>query len=93
VALTPNPLPAASLPPPPSVGEATDLGEYGAVEFYDKGFDKLTARVEKPLERTQVGAGGGGAGGRGWSVRAGACCQHAAPAKARPAPRATPSHS
>ncbi|KAI8464165.1 MAG: eukaryotic translation initiation factor 3, subunit 7 [Monoraphidium minutum] len=36
-----------------SVGEPTDLGDYGSVEFYDKAFDKLTARQEKPLERTQ----------------------------------------
>jgi hypothetical protein len=38
------------------VGEPTDLADYGAVEFYDKAFDKLTARMERPLERTQVGA-------------------------------------
>lgn len=54
-----------------SVGEPKDLGDYGAVEFYDKAFDKLTARVEKPLERTQVGGGvGRGLGGRvrGWGT-------------------------
>lgn len=36
-----------------SVGDATDLGDYGSVEFYDKAYDKLTARQEKPLEKTQ----------------------------------------
>lgn len=36
-----------------SVSDPTDLEDYGAVEFYDKSFDKLTARMEKPLERTQ----------------------------------------
>lgn len=40
--------------PPSSVSDPTDLGDYGAVEFYDKSYDKLTARQEKPLERTQV---------------------------------------
>lgn len=36
-----------------SVGDPVDLGDYGAVEFYDRTYDKLTARQEKPLERTQ----------------------------------------
>ena len=43
-----------------NVGEPTDLQEFGAVEFYDKAYDKLSARMEKPLERTQVRAWSGG---------------------------------
>ncbi|KIZ06885.1 Eukaryotic translation initiation factor 3 subunit D-2, partial [Monoraphidium neglectum] len=37
------------------VGDPTDLGDYGSVEFYDKAYDKITARQEKTLERTQRG--------------------------------------
>lgn len=35
-----------------SVGEPEDLVSCGAVEFYDKAYDRLTARAGKPLERT-----------------------------------------
>lgn len=48
-----------------NVGDAEDLGDYGAVEFYDKAYDKITARMEKPLERTQV---------RGGALAACVCC-------------------
>ena len=63
-----------------SVGEADDLGEFGAVDFYDKAYDKLTARSEKTLERTTVrtrargrarGRGAGGPGRRAACLPAG----------------------
>jgi translation initiation factor 3 subunit D len=36
-----------------NVGAPTDLAAYGAVEFYDKTYDRLSARAERPLERTR----------------------------------------
>lgn len=36
-----------------AVGAPEELGAYGAVAFYDKAYDRITARTEKPLERTQ----------------------------------------
>lgn len=34
-----------------AIEEPEDLGFYGALEFYDKSFDRLTAKSEKPLEK------------------------------------------
>lgn len=36
-----------------TVDEPEDLGSYGTLEYYDKTFDRITTKSEKPLERTE----------------------------------------
>jgi translation initiation factor 3 subunit D len=36
-----------------SVGEPEDLHQAGSLEYYDRAYDKLSARQDRPLERTK----------------------------------------